>query len=61
MTLVPLSVPIILGLLDITRILYPLPPGNPDGIVAGILPELEVLANVPIEVGDEKEPLASDN
>jgi hypothetical protein len=59
--LVPLSVPVTAGLLLITLILYPVPETAFAGIVALIVPELALLTNVPIAVGEAKEPDASDN
>lgn len=55
--LLPLSVPVVAGLLLTTLILYPLPVGVAPGIVAAMVP-LPVEVKVPILVGLEKLPLA---
>jgi hypothetical protein len=56
-----LLVPVTAGLLDITRIRYPVPATAPAGIVALIAPKLPSSDNVPIFVGDAKEPVGPDN
>ena len=48
--------PVIEGLLDLTRIRYPLPEAVPTGIVALMVPEFASLTNVPIVAGDANEP-----
>ena len=57
----PLSVPVIGGNDDITRILYPVPTAVPAGIVAEIIPEFADEVNVPIFTGEAKLPDAFDN
>lgn len=55
--LAPLSLPVTTGFELTTRILYPLPPVVPAGIVHEIVPAL-VDVNVPILIGLAKEPAA---
>ena len=59
--LVPLSVPLMEGLLLITRIRYPAPVAVLAGMVAGIVPELALLTKVPIVTGAANDPEAFDN
>ena len=58
--LTELSEPVIEGVLEITRILYPVPDKVPAGIVAAIVPAA-ILVNVPIFTGVVKIPEALDN
>jgi hypothetical protein len=58
--LIPLSVPVLTGLLLITRIRYPFPEAVPPGIVAVMVPAV-VDVNVPIFTGEEKLPVELDN
>ncbi len=55
---VPLLVPVVEGVLAITRIRYPVPDGVPAGIVAVTVPEVAVDVNVPIFTGAAKLPEA---
>ena len=57
----PLSVPVVEGAELITRILYPVPAGVLQGIVAVIVPLFAVLVRVPIDVGAAKLPAELDN
>jgi len=57
--LVPLSLPVVAGLLPITLILYPIPAMVLEGIVPEIVPDaVDVI--VPIFIGEVKLPLAFD-
>ena len=62
MIFVPLSAPTAAGLDASTRIRYPLPAGNPLGIVAAMFNDpVELEDNVPIAVGAANEPALLDN
>lgn len=57
----PLSVPVVAGVEETTRILYPPPVAVPAGIEMLIVPVLEVEFNVPILVGLAKLPAEFDS
>ena len=56
-----LVLPVVAGLLETILILYPVPEGTADGMVIVMEPLLPVDTNVPIVVGDEKLPAASES
>ena len=59
--LVPLSLPVTDGPLQITLTLYPDPVPVPAGMLALIVPLFRLLTNVPIETGLPNEPAEFDN